>query len=293
MLTCQATAGRRGGLDVQTVLAKEREIMNSFAPHYRTSYFGNSYFYREERKRFMAWVLRTLREAGRDPARLSFLNPGSSVGDLLEPLARAGARRLTGLDIAEEMLRVARRRVPSARFILGSIESHDFGPERFDVILTSFTLHHMLDPRAFFTLVDRVLAPGGWFFILDYNAEGWENAPGTKPVVHALAAPLRRLMKWKNRRILARQPDVKFTCNPAHHLLTYGQIRAAMPSPAAYRMRRHTRGVLLPAFNYALVEESALDRTLARGLDLLDRVAEPFAAGNLQWIAGQRRTNGT
>jgi len=290
MLTCEAKTAAQRAFDLPTVLATERELMNSFAQHYRNSSFSNSYFYREERKRFMGWVLTTLRENGRDPAALSFLNPGVGVGDLLEPLAAAGATRLTGLDIAEEMVTAAQRRVPSARLILGSIEHHDLGSEQFDVILTSFTLHHMYDPRAFFTLVDRHLAPGGWFFILDYNAAGWENARWTKPVIHALSAPLRRLIKWKNRRVLAQQPSIQFACNPAHRLLRYDQIRAAMPSPAAYRLRRHTRGALLPAFNYALCEESPVDRALYRVLDAVDRLAEPFGAGNLQWIAGQRRT---
>jgi hypothetical protein len=124
---------------------------------------------------------------------------------------------------------------------------------------------------------------------LDYNARGWENAAWSKPLVHGLCALPRRLLKWKNRRLLSQQPDIAFACNPAHRLLSYEQILAAMPDPSRYRLRRHTRGALLPAFNYALFEESPVDRMLYRVLDWVDRVAEPFGAGNLQWIAGQRR----
>ena len=276
-------------LDLATVLAKERELMNWYAPYYERSILANSYFYQEERRLFIAWVLRLLSACGADPAALAILNAGCAAGDILELLAAAGCRRLTGLDIAEAMLREAQRRLPSARFVHGAIEHHDFGAERFDVVITTLTLHHMHDPRAFFLLVDRVLNSRGWLFVLDYNAAGWENARWTKPVIHTLAAPLRRLIKWKNRSVLSQQPDLPLLFNPAHRLLSYQDLLGAMPRPEGYTLHRRTRGVFLPAFTHALVRGSALDRFVYRSLEWIDRVAEPFAAGNLQWIAGQRQ----
>ncbi len=289
MSTATACAIKQeGGYDLHDVLEAERELMNRFSKDYRASSFANSYFYRQERQRYIDWILQTLRQAGEDPATLAFFNPGSSVGDLLEPLARTGVNQLTGLDMAEKMLAECRRRVPSARLIQSTIEGYAAEPASFDVVLTSFTLHHMFDPRAFFVLVDRCLKPGGWFFILDYNARAWENARWSKPVVHGLVAPLRRLIKWKNRRALAREPHIQFACNPAHRLLSYREILEAMSSPERYTVTRRTRGVFLPAFNYALFEESPVDRVLYRVLDRVDRIAEPFGAGNLQWIVGRR-----
>jgi SAM-dependent methyltransferase len=276
--------------DLQTVLAKERELMNFYAPHYQTSYFINSYFYREDRRMFTDWIIKTLRRNGREPEKLSILEVGTATGDVLDLLATAGCLKLTGLDIAEEMLAVAHHRVPIARFIRGSVEHHDFGTERFDVVIATFTLHHMYNPRAFFDLVHRILAPDGWFFIKDYNADGWVNRPGTKPAIHMLVAPFRRLIKWKNRRILKQQPDLPLLFNPAHRLLRYRDILDAMPNQDAYVLQRHTRGVLLPLFNYALVEESAFDRMIYRVFDWMDRAAEPFGAGDLQMIAGHHKS---
>jgi SAM-dependent methyltransferase len=274
--------------DLPTVLAAERGLMNEYAPYYHQSYFINSYFYREERNKFMEWVTKTLQADRPNATRASILNVGCATGDMLEWLAGRGFIRISGLDIAEDMLDIAEKRVPSARLIQGSIEHHPFGEEKFDAILAGFTLHHMHRPGAFFEMADQLLTPGGWFFILEYNAAGWENLPVGRKVVHALSIPLRRLIKWQNRHSLAKQPDLPLRFNPAHRLLSYREILASMPSKDRYALQHHTRGVFLPAFNYALVGKSALDQAVYRSLDLIDRVAEPFGAGNLQWIAGRQ-----
>jgi len=278
-------------LELQTVLDKERELMNAYAPHYVTHPLFNSYYLSDVRRRFIHWMLRTLRAHGRDPTTLSILQPGSSVGDALEPLAAAGCRRLTGLDIAEDMNARARQRVSSARIIQGSIEHHDFGGERFDVVLGVFILHHMLEPRAFFTMVDRVLAPGGWVFLMDFNGTGWINQLWGKWVFGLMAAPSRRLIKWKNRRRIASQPQVKAMFNPAHRLLRYRQILESMPDPTVYRLRRRTTGLFLPPYNYTLFEDSAFDRALFQSLRAMDTLIGWSDIGYLQWIAAQR-TNG-
>jgi len=276
--------------DLETVLAKERELMNSYAPFYQVSNFFNSYVYREERRKFTDWIVRTLRHAGREPASLSILEVGAGTGDTLELLAGSGCRRLAALDIADEMLAQLRQRIPLARCLHGSIERYDFGSERFDVILATFTLHHMHDPRAFFDLVDHVLAPGGWFFIGEYNAGGWGNSRWSKPMIGTGISPFRRLMKWKNRRILSGQPKIPLLFNPAHRVLSYHDIVGSMSNPDAYALQRRTRGLFLPAFNYALVEDSGLDRLLYRFLERLDFVAGYFGKGFFQWIAGRRST---
>lgn len=274
--------------DLATVLAEERRLMNSYAPYYHESLHINSYFYREERRRFVAWVTGLLAADKRNPRATSILNVGCATGHVLQELAGRGFTRLTGLDHAERMLEHAQQRVPGGRFIPGTVEHHDFRGEQFDAVIAGFTLHHMYDARAFFELVDRVVAPGGWFFILEYNAAGWENRLWGRLVFHGLALPFRMLLKLKNRRQLVQphHPPIEF--NPAHRLMTYRRILNAMTSRERYRLQRRTRGLFLPVLNYSLVEESAVDRALHRGLDAVDLIVKPFGAGNLQWIAGQR-----
>ena len=275
--------------DLAAVLEEERELMNFYAPHYRTSLLFNSYYYREERRRFADWMLRILAGAGRDPSTLSFLDVGCGTGELLELLAERGCFRLTGIDLAEEMLSARNhRRIPGVRLVHGSVEHHDFGAERFDVIASVLTVHHLCDPGAFFRLADRHLPVGGRFFVLEYNGAGWAHGRLTRKPVSAIVAPLRRLIKIKNRAALATVPPVPARFNHAHRLLRFEDLVAAIPGRDAYRVTRYTRGLFLPALNNALVRESGVDATLHELIGAFDRIAEPFGAGYLQGVAGER-----
>ena len=275
--------------DLGAVLDEERELMNFYAPHYRTSLMFNSYYYREERRHFADWMLGILADAGRDPPALSYLDVGCGTGELLELLAERGCFELTGIDLAEEMLRERNhRRVPGARLVHGSVEHHDFGSERFDVIASILMVHHLCDPGAFFRLVDRHLEVGGWFFVLEYNGAGWLHGRVVRRPINWLVAPMRRLVKIKNRVALASEPPVPARFNHAHRLLRFDDLLDTMPGRDAYRIARYTRGLFLPAFTNALVRESGVDATLYELIDAVDRVVGPFGAGYLQGVAGER-----
>ena len=275
--------------DAATALAREREIMNFYAPHFRTFHLFNSLTYERERKWLAGWIIKTLRKSGADWTQLSILETGSSTGNLLEHLSNAGCKKLAGLDIAEEMVAEARKHVPSARFIHGSIESHDFGGEQFDVLLATFTLHHMHEPRAFFEMADRILKPGGWIFISEYNATGWGNAGWTRSVIEFLVAPLRFLVKIKNHKQLTSQHNIPLMFNPSHRLLSYSDIRSAMTHPGDFTWSRLTKGLLTLAFNYALVPQSNLDQAIFNIFSVLDLVVKPFRAGGFQCIIGRHK----
>ncbi len=276
-------------VDLPAVLEFERNLMNHYAPRYRTDLLFNSYFYRKERLWFATLLLKTLRDAGRDLADCKILEVGCGPADNLELLAKAGCRNLTGLDLAEGMVEESRRAMPQARFVQGTIEHHDFRGEKFDAVLAAFTLHHMFDPASFFHMVERVLAPGGWFFIGEYNAKAWSNVPWSKLLIDGGMAPLRRLIKLKNRHALAQGDRLTAMFNPAHRILGFEEILRAMPHPEHYTIQRATRGLLLPAFNYALIEDSALDRFAFRALERFDAVVTPRDAGHIQFIIGQKR----
>jgi ubiquinone/menaquinone biosynthesis C-methylase UbiE len=272
-----------------TVLGEERRIMNLYAPHYDVATLTNSYVYRLVRAGFVDWVVQVLRDAGREPARLSVLDVGCGPGTATALLAAAGFERLIGLDLADGMLVEARRRaLPGARWVQATVEDPPFGPASFDVVLAVFTLHHLYDPAAFFRLADRTLRPGGWYFVLEYDDSTVVDA-SRHETRRALGDVVRRAFARKNRRHLASRPVLPALFNPAHRPLGFEGIRRAMTEPAAYEVRRETRGVLLPALLPVLVEESALDRTIARCADRVDRWLARGTGGLFQWLAGRRR----
>lgn len=81
--------------------------------------------------------------------------------------------RVTGLDLSEEMLRLARRRAPAAEFQRADARTFRLPPV-FDAALSTFdSLNHILSLKelaAVFRNVRRALKPGGLFFF-DVNLE--------------------------------------------------------------------------------------------------------------------------
>jgi SAM-dependent methyltransferase len=273
------------------VLAEERRIMNLYAPHYDAATLTNSYVYRLVRAEFVDWLVRTLRADGREPAALSVLDVGCGPGTATTLLARAGFARLVGLDLADGMLAEARARaLRGAAWVQATVEDAPFAGACFDVAVAVFTVHHLYDPRAFFRLIDRTLRPGGWCFLLEYDDAAVAGA-ARRSGRRVLGDAVRRAFVAKNRRRLASRPSLPALFNPAHRSLGIDELQDAMMEPERYALWRESRGVLLPALLPALVEESAVDRVVARCAARVDRWLEQRGGGLFQWIAVRRRAD--
>ncbi|MFO1419502.1 MAG: class I SAM-dependent methyltransferase [Candidatus Competibacteraceae bacterium] len=99
-----------------------------------------------------------------------FLPPGARVLDAGcgagEPVARYFVARgdtVTGIDLSERMLALARRQVPKATFQRMDLRALDFPPASFDGIAAVYVVFHL--PRtehlALLAGFERVLKPGG------------------------------------------------------------------------------------------------------------------------------------
>lgn len=109
--------------------------------------------------------------------------PGSAVldvacgpGEVLVRLARlAPGLRLTGLDVDEPMIRRAERKaakqlpIPATRprFVVADVSAMPFPDASFDVVVSSYAVHHWPDRHAGLTEMMRVLKPGGRAIIWD------------------------------------------------------------------------------------------------------------------------------
>ena len=93
------------------------------------------------------------------------LDLGCGYGWHCEYAAENGAASVTGVDISEKMLAVARARTTHAnvRYIREAIEEADFPTESFDVVISSLALHYVEDFAAVVRNVRRFLAPRGVF----------------------------------------------------------------------------------------------------------------------------------
>jgi SAM-dependent methyltransferase len=102
------------------------------------------------------------------PARVVEL--GCGTGRNLAQLRDRGATALSGVDLSEGMLDVARKRVPEARLVrqdAGAPVPLDDGCA--DLVLISLVLEHVADPRPMFAEAARLLAPGGALLVLELH----------------------------------------------------------------------------------------------------------------------------
>lgn len=113
-----------------------------------------------------------------------FLDIGTGPGHIpLLVCERIADSRVVGVDLAEHMLRHARRHLAEspyagrAEFRKADAKGLDFEDASFDTVYSNTILHHIPDPRPFLAEARRVLRPGGALLIRDlYRPETPERA---------------------------------------------------------------------------------------------------------------------
>ena len=273
----------------KSVIQQEREIANAYAPWYQRGRLSNSFVYQHERRLFVDWALGQLRADGLDPNRLRYLDLGCGPGNIMETLSERGCSDLTGIDISEGMLAEARRSVDGMRWIQGALEAVPLRENTFDVVIASFTVHHLADTGTFAHAVERVLRPGGWCFVLEYEASSPTFRPRFRAFTGALVSPFRFAWKRKNAGALARLDAPIPGFSSAHRPRTLDEIRGALSNPARWRMNRRHHGYLIPQMHHTLVAGSTIDSWTLRAIRGLERIFSPLGPGQLQWIALRRQ----
>jgi ubiquinone/menaquinone biosynthesis C-methylase UbiE len=113
----------------------------------------------------------------------NLLDIGCGPGFLMaEILRKYPALSVTGLDISEDMLKLAAQNLPVGRVNLlpGDAAALPLPDSSMDFIVSSASLHHWEDAPAVFREIHRVLRPDGRFLVMDFR----RDAPG---VFYALA----------------------------------------------------------------------------------------------------------
>lgn len=109
------------------------------------------------------------------------LDVGSGIGGAAFHLAKVYGAKVTGIDLAEEMVNIALDRTAqlglgdSVKFLLGDVLETEF-PDTFDIIWSRDAFMHIPDKPRLFARLYQLLAPGGRLVITDY-ARG--KAPGS------------------------------------------------------------------------------------------------------------------
>ena len=108
-----------------------------------------------------AVIGKILDNAGIRPG-VSVLDVACGTGVLIPDYLKRGAARVTAIDIAPEMARIAREKFPqeNVRFVCGDAETAPLG-EGFDAIVIYNAFPHFPDPERLVARLAALLAPGG------------------------------------------------------------------------------------------------------------------------------------
>jgi ubiquinone/menaquinone biosynthesis C-methylase UbiE len=118
----------------------------------------------------------------------TFLAAGITGGTVLEIgpgpgyvglswLERSPGGVLTGIEISDEMIRLAERNAAEcgmgvrARYVKGNCMEMPFAEESFDAVISSNSLHEWESPGKVFDEIHRVLKPGGLFCMADLRRD--------------------------------------------------------------------------------------------------------------------------
>jgi ubiquinone/menaquinone biosynthesis C-methylase UbiE len=106
------------------------------------------------------------------------LEVGPGPGYLgLEWLKKTTGTRLQGLDISEDMLVIAGKNAAEyglsdrVEYIAGDARKMPFEDGHFDVVFTNGSMHEWAYPEEIINEIDRVLKPGGKYFISDLRRD--------------------------------------------------------------------------------------------------------------------------
>ena len=101
---------------------------------------------------------------------LDVLDAGCGVGYGAEMIARAGASRVVGIDLAPEAIATASERAGElADFQVGDVQDLPFDEGSFDLVVCFEVLEHLEDPEPAITALKGVLREGGLLIVSSPN----------------------------------------------------------------------------------------------------------------------------
>ncbi|MEK6229584.1 MAG: class I SAM-dependent methyltransferase [Actinomycetota bacterium] len=132
-----------------------------------------------------ARLVEPLLDAAGVAAGMGVLDVGTGPGYAAQRAAQRGAVA-TGVDIADEVLALARRRHRGIRFLRADAEDLPFAERSFDALVGNFAINHLPRPERAIREFARVVVPGAWIALSAWDVPERSRFPGL--MVDALGA---------------------------------------------------------------------------------------------------------
>jgi ubiquinone/menaquinone biosynthesis C-methylase UbiE len=141
----------------------------------RQQYNKMAYWYDRRWNTYIAKTLSFLKDWTDISSKATVLDIGCGTGEFERlVLAESPQQYITGVDISEEMLIVARQKChdyPNTSFQIASASALPFASHSFDVIVSASAFHYFDNPNAALREIKRVLKPEGKVVILDWSKD--------------------------------------------------------------------------------------------------------------------------
>jgi len=116
---------------------------------------------------------RDIAEQIRDVPYEALLDVGCGTGFLIDLLVKRRAAKYCGVDLSDEMIRVAKgKAISGAEFTVGSADKLPYPDETFDIVTCSQSFHHYPYPEKAMREAKRALKPGGLYILSDTGIGG-------------------------------------------------------------------------------------------------------------------------
>ena len=103
------------------------------------------------------------------------LDVATGTGDFAIAAIESGAKKITGIDISEQMLAVGKEKISKLRLndkielFSGDSENLSFQDNLFDAVIVSFGVRNFENLEKGMTEIHRVLRPGGLLIVLEFS----------------------------------------------------------------------------------------------------------------------------
>ena len=92
---------------------------------------------------------------------------GCGTGWFTEALSHVG--QVTGIDLSEEAIAIARASFPGVDYVAGDVYQLPFPAGHFDLVVSQEVIAHVEDQPAYLRLAAQCLKPGGYFIVTTVN----------------------------------------------------------------------------------------------------------------------------